>query len=130
MLMTAKPRPAVALKSAQLRVLASQLAEWSDSLRKAADVADSLPNGEIAVFNWLSVPKGLQLLESFVIKANESRRQALLGQPIAAGDLKSRSRAKATVEDDADDLKKLLTDRHIAAGGNAKKPKETKKKKA
>lgn len=61
MLMTAKPRPAVALTSDHLRTIADQLAEWSETLRKVAEVAEKQENKEIAVFNWLSVPKGLQL---------------------------------------------------------------------
>lgn len=96
--MTAKPRPAVALTSEHLRTIADQLAEWSETLRKVAEVAEKQENKEIAVFNWLSVPKGLQLLESFVVKANESRRLAQLGTPIQSGELKARSRAKIAPE--------------------------------
>ncbi len=100
MLMTAKPRPAVALTSDHLRTIADQLADWSETLRKVADVAEKQENKEIAIFNWLSVPKGLQLLESFVVKANESRRLAQLGTPIQSGELKARSRVKTEVADE------------------------------
>lgn len=99
MLMTAKPRPAVALTSDHLKTIADQLAEWSETLRKVAEVADKQENKEIAIFNWLSVPKGLQLIESFVVKANESRRLAQLGTPVQSGELKARSRAKFVAED-------------------------------
>ncbi len=88
-----KPRVAVSVSAAQLSALADQLTEWAQSLKKIAEAAESQPNSEIAVFNWQSLPKGLSLISSFVTRAQESRRQVLMGNPWVAGQFMPTSRA-------------------------------------
>jgi hypothetical protein len=114
-----KPRIAIGVSANQIRVLADQLSEWSETLRKIAETAESQPDTEIALFNWQSVPKGLQLIGSFITRAQDSRRQALLGQPLSPGQTMPTSRAakiKTASEidskpDDVEELKGGLVNR-------------------
>lgn len=82
------------VSASQLRSLAQQLGEWSERLSAAADVADQQPQHGLAVYNWASVSKGLQLLRSFVDKSDESRMMAELGQPLDVGQPRPRSVAE------------------------------------
>jgi hypothetical protein len=101
-----KPRVAVSVSAAQLSALADQLSEWAQSLKRIAETAESQANGEIAVFNWQSLPKGLSLISSFVTRAQESRRQVLMGNPWVAGQFMPTSRAaKQTAVDTEEETK-------------------------
>jgi len=85
------PRTTSYVTQQQLQVLAAQLAEWSDRLKQAADVAGQQEPTGLAIYNWPSVSKGVQLLGSFVEKAEQSRMQAELGQPLEVGQPRPRS---------------------------------------
>ena len=97
----ARPRTTFLVTAQQLHVLAQQLADWAERLQQAAEIAEQQDPPGLAIYNWLSVSKGLQLLGSFVEKADQSKMQASLGKPLTPGQPRPRS-VKQVAEPDTE----------------------------
>ena len=91
---TPQPKTTTEVSASQLEQLANELADFSERIKLAAQVASDQPAKSLAIYNWASVHTGLRLLRGFVAKADESRSAAGLGTPLAVGQLKPRSTAK------------------------------------
>lgn len=89
-----EPKATLPVTAQQLEAVAAQLVEWADRLKKAAAVARLQPDETLGIYNWRSVPKGLQLIGGFVRQADKSKMHAELGSPLGIGQLKPRSTKK------------------------------------
>lgn len=87
----AKARTTSFVTPQQLKTLATQLATWSERLQIAGEIAEHQQPKGLAIYNWPSVAKGMQLLGSFVEKAEQSRMAAELGEPLSVGQPRTRS---------------------------------------
>jgi hypothetical protein len=97
-----KPRLTSFVTPHQLHALSIQLAEWADRLDQAATVADKQNPPGLAIYNWASVAKGLQLLGSFVDKSEQSKLQATLGDPLSVGQPRPRSISQQVAESNSE----------------------------
>jgi len=94
-IMRNEPKQTEPITVAQLRSVADELLRFAESLRLCAETAEKQPTKTLAVYYWNSAVGGLSRISSFVRAAEDSRRHAELGSPLAVGQLKPRSTAKA-----------------------------------
>ncbi len=88
------PRRTEPVTSSQIRSIADELERFVVALRLAEETAKTQANNTLGIYYWSSAEVGLKRLASFIRSADESRRQAQIGKPMAIGEFKPRSTAK------------------------------------
>lgn len=79
------------INAKQIGSVAAELEQFAATLRRCEEVAQTQDGNALAIYYWTSAETGLKRIASFVRAADESRRQAMLGKPLAAGQPKPRS---------------------------------------
>lgn len=118
-----EPKQTEPITVAQLRSVAEELLRFAESLRLCAETAEKQPTKTLAVYYWNSAVGGLSRISSFVRAAEDSRRHAELGSPLAVGQLKPRSTAK-----NKDAKKQLVEHSKEVLAKHQQSTKRTKKK--
>lgn len=98
--MAKSPAIAESVSAQQIASICEELEQLASTLRRCETVARDQPNKTLAIYYLKSAIAGLNRVASFVDSADKSRRQAVMGKPLEAGQPKPRSAAarKPTVE--------------------------------
>jgi len=97
----AKPQAiAESVPADQIASICEELEQLASTLRRCETVAREQPTKSLAIYYLKSAVAGLNRVASFVDSADKSRRQAVIGKPLAVGQPKPRSATarKPTVE--------------------------------
>jgi hypothetical protein len=88
----AKPQAiAESVSADQIASICEELEQLASTLRRCEMVARDQPTKSLAIYYLKSAVAGLNRVASFVDSADKSRRQAVMGKPLAAGQPKPRS---------------------------------------
>lgn len=98
--MAKSPAIAESVSADQIASICEELEQLASTLRRCETVAKDQPTKSLAIYYLKSAIAGLNRVASFVDSADKSRRQAVMGKPLEAGQPKPRSAAarKPTVE--------------------------------
>ena len=97
----AKPQAiAESVSAERIASICEELEQLASTLRRCEMVARDQPTKSLAIYYLKSAVAGLNRVASFVDSADKSRRQAVMGKPLEAGQPKPRSTTarKPTVE--------------------------------
>jgi N-acetyl-beta-hexosaminidase len=89
------PHTTTAVTATQLAAISQQLQIWHEQLKIAEALVRASSDGFIAVHAWKSSSKGMQIFKAFMDALEASRMRMAMGQPMAVGERKPRSRDKA-----------------------------------
>ena len=88
----AKPQAiAESVSADQIASICEELEQLASTLRRCETVARDQPTKSLAIYYLKSAVAGLNRVASFVDSADKSRRQAVMGKPLEAGQPKPRS---------------------------------------